>query len=598
MRENRPVTARGYPFLVAVALLFGTLAFGWAADGGHSRVAQAEEFLVAAHEVGRHGGQLVVTQRSEPRTLNPVIVADATSREVINLTTGDLIHVNRETQRPEPALARSWTVSPDGRHTTLTLRRGVRFSDGDPFDADDVVFSFEVYQDPKIDSPQRELLSVGGRPIVVRKIDQYTVQFDLAEPRAVGERLFDTVAMLPKHKLEQVYREGRLAEAWRLGTAPSDIAGLGPFRFQQYVPGQRLALERNPHYWKTDRAGGRLPYLDRVTFVTATSEDAQVLRFQAGEADVLARMGAENFAALERDQASRGYVLKDLGPGLEYSMLFFNLNGLTGTQSAIAAKQRWFGLTAFRQAVSAAIDRDSIVRLVYRGRATPLAGHVTPGNRLWMNGQLRAPARSTTRAAELLRQAGFRMSSGRQWVDAQGQPVEFSILVSASNPVLNAMATIIQADLSQIGMRVRIVPFEFRAMLDRILNTHEYEAVLLPLGGGDGDPNSEMNVWLSSGPQHLWHLGQKNPATPWEAEIDRLMHAQVTMLDPSARKRAYDRVQQIIAENLPFIFLVSPNVLVGARRDLGNFRPAVLEPQVLWNVDELFWRRPSTGPSR
>jgi peptide/nickel transport system substrate-binding protein len=332
--------------------------------------------------------------------------------------------------------------------------------------------------------------------------------------------------------------------------------------------------------------------------VTATSEDAQVLRFQAGEADVLARMGAENFAALERDQASRGYVLKDLGPGLEYSMLFFNLNGLTGTQSAIAAKQRWFGLTAFRQAVSAAIDRDSIVRLVYRGRATPLAGHVTPGNRLWMNGQLRAPARSTTRAAELLRQAGFRMSSGRQWVDAQGQPVEFSILVSASNPVLNAMATIIQADLSQIGMRVRIVPFEFRAMLDRILNTHEYEAVLLPLGGGDGDPNSEMNVWLSSGPQHLWHLGQKNPATPWEAEIDRLMHAQVTMLDPSARKRAYDRVQQIIAESLPFVFLVSPNVLVGARRDLGNFRPAVLEPQVLWNADELFWRRPSTGPSR
>ena len=169
--------------------------------------------------------------------------------------------------------------------------------------------------------------------------------------------------------------------------------------------------------------------------------------------------------------------------------------------------------------------------------------------------------------------------------------------MSASNPVLNQVATIIQSDLGQVGMRVRIVPFEFRAMLDRIFKTYEYEAALLPLGGGDGDPNSEMNVWLSSGPQHLWHLGQQHPATPWEAEIDRVMRAQVSMLDASARKRAYDRVQQIVAENLPFIFLVSPNVLVGARRDLGNFRPAVLEPQVLWNVDELFWRRPSSGPS-
>src|SRR5262249_4550853 len=159
--------------------------------------------------------------------------------------------------------------------------------------------------------------------------------------------------------------------------------------------------------------------------------------------------------------------------------------------------------------------------------------------------------RSTTRASELLRQAGFRMSGARQLVDAQGQPVDFSILVNASNPVLNQMATIIQADLTQIGMRVRIVPFEFRAMLDRIFNTHDYEAALLVLGGGDADPNSEMNVWVSSGPQHLWHLGQKTPATPWEAEIDRLMRAQLGMLDVSARRRAYDHVQQIVADNLP-----------------------------------------------
>lgn len=597
MRENRLVAARGYPLLVAVSYFCGTLALVWAAESSHAQGTQAEQLLVTAHDTGPRGGQLVVTQRAEPRTLNPVMVADGPSREVIRPTIGDLIHINRETHRTEPALAREWTVSPDGRRLTLTLRRGVRFSDGDPFDADDVVFSFEVYQDPKVDSPQRELLLVGGQPLQVRKIDQYTVQFDLAAPYAVAERLFDSVAMLPKHRLEKVFRQGQLPEAWRLGTAASDIAGLGPFRFRQHLPGQRLALERNPYYWKIDRAGSRLPYLDQVTFVLVPNEDAQVLRFQAGEADVLARIGAENFAALERGPSSRGYTLKDLGPGLEYSFLFFNQNEVAATRTEIAGKQRWFRNVAFRRAVSAAIDRNSIVRLVYRGRATPLAGHVPAGNRLWVNTQLRAPARSTARASELLRQAGFRMTAGRQLIDAQGQPVEFLILVNASNPVLNEAATLIQADLKEIGIRVRLVPFEFRAMLDRIFNTHDYEAALLVLGGGDADPNSELNVWLSSGPQHLWHLGQKEPATPWEAEIDELMRAQISMLDASARKRAYDRVQQIVADNLPLIFLVSPNVLVGARRDLGNFRPAVLDHQVLWNVDELFWRRP-TGPSR
>ncbi len=106
--------------------------------------------LVSAAEVGRSGGQLVVIQRAEPRTLNPVIAIDSPSRDVVWRTMADLIHVNRETQQTEPALARSWTVSPDGRRFTLSLRRGVRFSDGDPFDADDVVFSFQVYMDEKV----------------------------------------------------------------------------------------------------------------------------------------------------------------------------------------------------------------------------------------------------------------------------------------------------------------------------------------------------------------------------------------------------------------------------------------------------------------
>jgi peptide/nickel transport system substrate-binding protein len=554
------------------------------------------ELLTTSGEPGRFGGQLTLTQRAEPRTLNPVIAVDSPSREIIRQTVGDLLHINRETQLVEPALARSWTVSPDGRRLVLTLRKGLRFSDGDAFDADDVVFSFQVYLDEKIGSFQRELLHVGGRPIGVRKIDEYTVQFELAEAKAGAERMFDTVAMLPKHLLEAAYAKGQLAETWGLSTDPARVAGLGPFRFKEYVTGQRVVLERNPHYWKRDSKARVLPYLDRLVFLPVANEDAQVLRFRAGEADAIARMNAENFDALAREQAGRGYVMRDLGAGLDYTFLFFNQNDPPATAGGdMPRRLRWFRDTTFRQAVSAAVDREAIARLVYRGRAVPLAGHVPPGNKRWINASLPAPVRSTARAETLLRKAGFRRTGDEPLVDPDGTVVEFSILVASSNTVLRQIATVIQDDLAALGMRVHVVPFEFRAMIDRILNTHDYEAAILALGGGDADPNAELNVWLSSGPQHLWRPAQPQPATAWEAEIDRLMRAQVGMLDPVARKRAYDRVQAIVAEEVPMVFLVSPNVLVGARAGLGNFRPVVLDHHLLWNVEELFWR---TGPAR
>src|SRR5579872_3190476 len=145
---------------------------------------RGEEVQTCDNEVGHYGGTLVVGQRSEPKTLNPVIAADAPSREVIGRLTADLIHINRGSQQTEPALAKSWSESKDGRTFTVKLRRGLRFSDGHLFDADDVVFSFQVYLDENVHSPQRDLLVVGGKPIAVQKIDQYTVRFSLAEPYA------------------------------------------------------------------------------------------------------------------------------------------------------------------------------------------------------------------------------------------------------------------------------------------------------------------------------------------------------------------------------------------------------------------------------
>ncbi|MGA8270074.1 MAG: ABC transporter substrate-binding protein, partial [Candidatus Sulfotelmatobacter sp.] len=224
-------------------------------------IGKNEELQRMANVSGHYGGRLTVGQRAEPKTLNPVIATDAISREVIGRLSADLIEINRVTQQTEPALAKSWKASADGRTFTLQLRKGIRFSDGHPFDADDVIFSFTLYMDEAVDSPQRDLLVIDGKPMTVTKVDPYTVRFTLPRAYAAAERIFDGLAMLPKHLLEKPYREGKFAQAWPLNTQASEIAGLGPFRVKQYVPGQRIVLERNPYYWKSDRDNHRLPYL-------------------------------------------------------------------------------------------------------------------------------------------------------------------------------------------------------------------------------------------------------------------------------------------------------------------------------------------------
>ena len=560
-----------------------------------------EELLILPGETGRPGGRLVVSLRAEPKTLNPLISADVNSREVIGVMQADLVHINRATQLTEPALAKSWKISPDGLQYTLVLRRGLKFSDGYPLDADDVLFTFRVYLDEKVHAPQRDLLIFDGKPVSVHKVDAQTLLFQLPKPYGVAERMFDGWAILPKHLLQKPYEEGKIGQLGTLATPPNQWAGLGSFRLKEYVAGQRLVLERNPYYWKTDLKGNRLPYLDEVVFLFVPSADAQVLRFQSGETDLISRLGAENFSVLSREQ--KDYTMVDAGPGLEYNFLFFNLSepGEKTTADTLQ-KLKWFREVKFRQAVTAAIDREAIVRLVYQGRGSALWGLVTPGNGRWQDDKLPHPPRSLEKARALLKEAGFSWSAGSNGesalLDAGGKPVEFSIITNSSNADRAKMAALIQDDLKQLGMRVQVVPLEFRSLLDRVTQTKEYDACVLGIASLDADPNSDINVWLSSGGTHLWNPSQAHPATPWEAEIDRLINDQMYARTFEQRKKLYDRAQEILWDYQPMIFLASPDILTGARKAVGNFRPAVLEPYVLWNVEQLYLKNDPVNATR
>jgi peptide/nickel transport system substrate-binding protein len=598
--RNRPFTVARCRILFRLCLAFSALIFQEAFARAQQNNSK-EELLVLPSEIGRPGGRLVVSLRGEPKTLNPIIAADARSREVIGVMQADLVHINRATQLTEPSLAKSWKVSPDGLTYTLVLRKGLKFSDGQPIDADDVLFSFRVYLDENTHAPQRDLLIVGGKPIVVRKTDAQTVVFQMAKPYGAGERLFDGMAILPRHLLEKLFEEGKLGQIGSLTAAANQWAGLGPFRLKEYVAGQRLVLERNPYYWKSDSKGTRLPYLDELVFLFVPNADAQVLKFQSGETDMISQLGAENFAVLSRQQ--NGYTVTDAGPGLEYNFLFFNLNDLGEKASPeLQRKQKWFREVKFRQAISAAADREAIVRLVYQGRGTPIWGLVTPGNKRWSDANLARPSRSLDHARTLLKEASFSWTIGPNGEstlhDSEGKPVEFSILTSSSNADRAKMAALLQDDLKQLGMRVQVIPMEFRSLLDRVTQTKGFDACVMGIASYDADPNSDINVWLSSGGTHLWNPSQPHPATPWEVEIDSLIEEQLSARTFDQRKQLYDRAQEVLAEYQPMIFLASPDILVGAKNSIGNFHPAVLEPYVLWNVEQLFLKTSRENAAR
>lgn len=532
------------------------------------------------------GGRLVVSLRSEPKHFNPVVALDRPTRLTLGLLMADLVRIDRETQGTFANLARSWSLSADGRTFTVELREGIRFSDGHPMSSDDVVFSFEAYLEERNGSPQRELLRIGGEPIKVRKLDPLRIQFELAEPYAAGERLFDSFFVLPRHKLEAAHQNGSLSEVWPLLTDPSEVVGLGPFRLKEVVPGERIVLERNPFYWKRDDAGAALPYLDELVLEIVPAEETEVLRLKRGTVHLIEGLSPAAFAQLSRLPTVRA---RDLGAGFEYNLLVFNLNELeTGVDEALARKQEWFRNEHFRRAVSRGIDRAAIVRLVYGGRGTPLVTHVTPGNRNWIADDLEPDPYSIETALRELREGGFRLDAEGRLVDDRGTRVRFSILTSASNEERKKMAAILQEDLLALGIEVTITTLEFRAFVDRLFQSKDYDACVLGLGGADADPNPDMSFLLSSGAMHVWRLGARSPLDRWQEEIDGLMTEQMTVLDRMRRKTMYQRVQRLVAEHLPFISLASPHVLLAHDAGLGNLRPGVLPPYALWNADQLY----------
>lgn len=518
--------------------------------------------VVRADSAGQSGGELHFCLHGEPKTFNPLLVEEDSSETIRYLTGGVLIRLNRQTQTLEPGLALSWKVSQEGRRITFRLRSDLRFSDGTPFTAEDVAFTMKALMDPQLHSPTGDSFRSREGQVDVQTPASDSVVVTFPAPVAGLERLFDQVAILSAHSPKK------------------EMAVLGPFYVADYSPGSYVLLRRNPNYWKKDKQGNPQPYLDSVRLDIQQNRDIELLRFRRGEIHLINTLDAENFDRLQKERPA---VAHDSGPGLDSEQMWFNQ---VSTAPLPQHKKNWFRATEFRKAISMAINRADLCRIVFGGHAQPAFGPVSPANQFWFNSSLPVPRYDSAGALRLLAHAGFRLEGGTLR-DSSANRVEFTVITNSGNKSREQMVTMIQQDLSQIGIRVNLVTLDFPSLIERITRTYDYEACLLGLVNTDLDPNSQMNVWLSSAENHQWNPKQTNPATAWEAELDSLMRAQSSAVTDKKRKSDFDKVQQIVAEQQPFIYLVNKDAMSAISPAVEGSSPSVLAPHSFWNVEFL-----------
>ncbi len=518
-------------------------------------------------------GELRFVLRSEPKTFNPLLVDDEASETIRYLTAGVLIRVNRKTQALEPELAASWKILEGGKKIRFHLREGLSFSDGTPFTAEDVASTMRALMDPNQHSPTGDSFRSSQGSVRVSTPNARDVSIEFPAPVAGLERLFDQVAIVSSRSPKK------------------EMAVLGPFSVAEYKSGSYVSLKRNPYYWKKDAQGRKLPYLDSIRLDIQQNRDLELLRFKRGEIQLINNLDASYFESLAKEAPG---AVRDIGASLDSEQVWFNQ---VPSAPIHDFKKKWFRSTNFRLAVSEAINREDLCRVVFGGHARPAVGPVSPANLFWFNKSLQPHPHDAQGALQRLKQDGFQFD-GHTLRDAEGHAVEFSVITNAGNKYREQMAAMIQQDVQQIGIRLNIVTLDFPSLIERISHTFDYELCLLGLVNVDLDPNAQMSVWLSSSSNHAWNPEQKSPATDWEAEIDRLMQAQASAPDEKRRKGYFDQVQKIVWEQQPFIYLVNKNALAAISPSLGNTSPVVLRPQTFWNAESLYFANQPRGAAR
>jgi len=521
-----------------------------------------------------HPNRLLTGTISDPKTFNPLLAVDSASGDATGDLFDGLVRLNPLTTEQEPALAERWEYSADGTVCTFHLRHGVHWHDGEPFTAADVKFTFDATFDDRVPNSSKHTLTVEGQPIKTEVVDDYTFRFILPRPFApllnsIGEPI------LPKHILGPSLQDGTFVQQWGIDTPPEKIIGTGPYRMTRYVPAQFLEYRRNPDYWMKDDAGAPLPYLDGETQLIVPNQDTLYLKFLSGQTDVHA-LRPEEVGDVQSKTDQLKVAVQEIGLETGSTFVSFNRNARHYVQDGKRdPRLTWFTDPHFLKAIAHAIDKDSMVRNCLNGYGKSAVAEISPENKLYHNPNLVEYAYNLDEARRLLKEGGYVDRDGDGVIeDAAGNPVEFGLTTNSGNQVREKMCAILKEDWTKLGMKVNYRPLDFQALVEKLYNTFDWDALLMGFTGTI-EPNNSANVFRSSGNLHFWNPNQTEPATPWEAEIDTLLEQGAREIEPHKRQPFYWRIQEILHDQLPMIQTVRQTRFVAYKTVLKNYRPTV-----------------------
>ena len=546
--------------------------------------------IAADSDESLYGGTLVRPTTSDPKSFNPIIAKETSTTAITNLIFEGLTRVNPFTLEIEPHLALRWEMDETGKIWTFYLREDVQWSDGIPFNAHDVVFTFNrLIFNPDIFASSRDIFMINGQKLGVFAISDHTVRFELPQPFAPFLMMMAGQEIVPRHKLDTTVEEGNFNAAWGLDSRPEDIVGTGPFVLEKYESSERIVLKKNKRYWRKGKANERLPYLDRIILVILQNLDVMILRFQEGSLDYVSLRGSD-FPILKPQEKEKDFTIYRMGPAFGETFLTFNQNlkkKEDETAFILPWMQKLFRDERFRQAVSYAMDRQSMIDILMNGLGSAQFSPMSPAAITFYHDDVRKYNYDPEKAKAMLAQIGLKdRDQDGVLEDAQANDIAFNILTNADNTQRVQTAQMIRKDLENIGIRVQVVPMEFNALVTKLNASFDWEAMILGLTGGV-EPHFARNVWHSSGQLHLWFPMQEEPSTDWEKRINTIFDRGVSEMDLEKRKALYNEWQEIAAEYLPLVYTVQAESIFAVRNRFGNLKPSV-NGGAFHNIEELY----------
>lgn len=554
------------------------------------------EFLQSNLPIGKFGGEFIVSTIGEgPKTFNPWTAKDNTSAEIGSLMFESLLSTDVNTGEVRPNLAKTIEISPDNKEYTITLRKGLKWSDGKEITADDVVFTWkEIVLAGFGNTSVRDSVMIDGQLPKVAKIDKYTVKFTTIKPYAPFIR-FLSESIAPAHILKPVVKQGKryFDSFWGTNTPPEKFVTSGAFRLYEYVPAQRVVMSRYDDYFMVNKNGRQLPYLDKYVIQIVGDLNNELLKFEAGELDMISVRGSDA-ARFKSNEKIKDFTLYNLGASTGTMFFAFNLNNRkneNGKYYVSPKKQMWFRDKNFRAAIDYAIDRESEVMNILNGVGEPLYTAEAIGS-IFLNEKVaKGHKRDLVLAEEFLRKSGFYKDEKGLLHDKNNNIVEFDLLTNAGNTEREAIGVMIKSDLADIGIKVNFKPIEFNSLIGKISDTYEWDTMIMGFTGNTLEPHSGKNVWYSNGPLHMFNQRNENDygkdILPFEKETDILFDKGASELEFSKRKIYYDKFQEIVADERPMIYLYSPLRLVAVKNKIGNVYPTILGG-VAHNLPELY----------